>query len=125
MTEDVDVAALRILDDVCELDGPARMARLSEACAGDPNLFQRVESLLIGMAKNDAFLQEPTIGDATLSVTSTVAGGPGTRIGPYKLLELIGQGGMGSVFMAEQLVPVRRRVALKIIKLGMDTRQTL
>src|SRR3989442_2076614 len=51
--------------------------------------------------------------------------GPGTRIGPYKLLQLIGEGGFGSVFMADQEEPVRRRVALKIIKLGMDTRQVI
>src|SRR5262250_2064509 len=51
--------------------------------------------------------------------------GPGTRIGPYKLLQLIGEGGFGAVFMAEQEQPVRRRVALKIIKLGMDTRQVV
>src|ERR1700729_3348193 len=51
--------------------------------------------------------------------------GPGTRIGPYKLLQLIGEGGFGSVFMAEQEKPVRRRVALKIIKPGMDTGQVI
>src|SRR6185295_340574 len=51
--------------------------------------------------------------------------GPGARIGPYKLLQLIGEGGFGSVFMAEQEQPVRRTVALKIIKLGMDTRQVV
>src|ERR1700729_342008 len=51
--------------------------------------------------------------------------GPGTRIGPYKLLQLIGEGGFGSVFMAEQEKPVLRRVALKIIKLGMDTKQVI
>ena len=51
--------------------------------------------------------------------------GPGTRIGPYKLLEQIGEGGMGVVYMAEQEAPVRRRVALKIIKPGMDSRQVI
>ena len=51
--------------------------------------------------------------------------GPGTRIGPYKLLEQIGEGGMGVVYMAEQQQPVRRKVALKIIKPGMDTRQVV
>src|SRR5690349_5442188 len=49
--------------------------------------------------------------------------GPGTRIGPYKILQVIGEGGFGTVFLAEQERPVQRRVALKIIKLGMDTRQ--
>ena len=51
--------------------------------------------------------------------------GPGTVIGPYKLLEQIGEGGMGVVFMAEQQQPVRRKVALKVIKPGMDTRQVI
>src|SRR5262245_40198067 len=51
--------------------------------------------------------------------------GPGARVGPYKLLQRIGEGGFGSVFMAEQEAPVRRKVALKIIKLGMDTRQVV
>ena len=50
---------------------------------------------------------------------------PGERIGPYKLLQPIGEGGMGSVWMAEQTEPVRRRVALKVIKLGMDTKQVI
>ena len=54
-----------------------------------------------------------------------IAEGPGSRIGPYKLLQEIGQGGMGAVFMAEQDQPVRRRVALKIIKAGMDSRQVV
>src|SRR5262249_57232957 len=53
------------------------------------------------------------------------AEGPGTVIGPYKLLEAIGEGGMGTVFMAEQTLPVRRRVALKVIKPGMDTKQVI
>ena len=50
---------------------------------------------------------------------------PGERIGHFKLLQLIGEGGMGSVWMAEQEQPVRRRVALKVIKLGMDTKQVI
>ncbi len=60
-----------------------------------------------------------------LSPAAAITEGPGTRIGVYKILELIGEGGFGSVFMAEQDSPVRRRVALKIIKLGMDTRQVV
>src|SRR5262249_41265982 len=60
----------------------------------------------------------------TITVNSRpLAEGPGTVIGPYKLLEQIGEGGMGVVYMAEQTKPVRRKVALKIIKPGMDTRQ--
>jgi serine/threonine protein kinase/tetratricopeptide (TPR) repeat protein len=58
-------------------------------------------------------------------VAPTLREGPGTKIGPYRILQLIGEGGFGSVFMAEQEQPVQRRVALKIIKLGMDTRQVV
>ena len=58
-------------------------------------------------------------------ITGRFAEGPGTVIGPYKLLQQIGEGGMGLVYMAEQTEPVRRRVALKIIKPGMDTRQVI
>ena len=60
-----------------------------------------------------------------MAVACPLAEGPGTAIGPYKLLEPIGEGGMGVVFMAEQTRPVRRRVALKVIKPGMDTSQVV
>ena len=64
--------------------------------------------------------------DSTMSVIRTgIALGPGTMIGPYKLLQKIGEGGMGVVFMAEQEKPVRRKVALKVIKPGMDTGQVI
>ena len=69
--------------------------------------------------------REPLDGDGvtkTEAVAQRESEKPGETIGPYKLLERIGEGGMGEVYMAEQEQPVRRRVALKIIKLGMDTR---
>jgi serine/threonine protein kinase/tetratricopeptide (TPR) repeat protein len=68
---------------------------------------------------------EPTPTHDAPTLASPLREGPGTRIGPYKILQLIGEGGFGSVFMAEQERPVQRRVALKIIKLGMDTRQVI
>src|SRR4051812_14417611 len=68
---------------------------------------------------------EDTPGLAPLTSASALHERPGSRIGRYKLLQLIGEGGFGSVFMAEQEHPVRRRVALKIVKLGMDTRQVV
>jgi eukaryotic-like serine/threonine-protein kinase len=82
------------------------------------------------MANHDPTGSEPTIDTpSSPAAAETVAGplreGPGTRIGPYKLLQLIGEGGFGSVFMAEQEKPVSRKVALKIIKLGMDTHQVV
>ena len=66
-----------------------------------------------------------TVGEASVTDPAYLQEIPGARIGPYKLLQLIGEGGFGSVFMAEQEKPVKRRVALKIIKLGMDTAQVV
>src|SRR4051812_24268103 len=94
-----------------------RVAFLNRRCAGDAALLAEVESLLASAAQRPRFLGSPTSAEPGAPVEA-----PGTRIGPYRLLEEIGQGGFGSVYMAEQEEPVRRRVALKIIKLGMDTR---
>ena len=112
-----------------------RAAYLDEACAGDPALRRRVEELLRVGEEADAFLQEPAPraqrpdGDSaapTLAASLAVPGEKaGDRIGRYKLLQQIGEGGCGVVYMAEQEEPVRRRVALKVIKLGMDTKQVI
>jgi serine/threonine protein kinase/tetratricopeptide (TPR) repeat protein len=101
-----------------------REAFLVEACAGDAVLRGRVEALLQAHENPDSFL-EPR--DASLVVTVDEPAGerPGTVVGPYKLLEQIGEGGFGAVYMAEQTQPVRRRVALKVLKPGMDTRQVV
>ena len=81
------------------------------------------------MVNHDPTGSDPTLDTPSSAAAETVAGplreAPGRRIGPYKLLQLIGEGGFGSVFMAEQEKPVVRKVALKIIKLGMDTRQVV
>jgi len=98
----------------------ARRTFLEQACAGDPARMQRVEALLAAHSSNDDFLEQPIVRPAEV-----VDAGPGDHIGPYKLLQQIGEGGMGVVFMAEQERPVRRKVALKIIKLGMDTKQVI
>ncbi len=104
------------------LAGAERAAYLDVACAGDAALRAEVESLLEAAERRPGFLAEPTVG---LGAAGEGREALGTRIGPYKLLEEIGQGGFGSVYMAEQEAPVRRRVALKIIKLGMDTRAVI
>ena len=123
-----------------------RSAFLEQACAGDTALRHRVEALLRSHETPDSFLvrsegnpeatkdsnsdqSEDDAGAAwpekePIARNSTVEG-PGSRIGPYKLLQPIGEGGMGTVFMAEQTQPVRRTVALKLIKAGMDSRQVL
>jgi serine/threonine protein kinase/Flp pilus assembly protein TadD len=95
-----------------------RAAWLAQACAGDAELRGRVEQLLA--AHLDATNALPLLVPPQPPVESA-----GVRIGRYQLLEQIGEGGFGVVFMAEQTSPVRRRVALKIIKLGMDTRQVV
>jgi eukaryotic-like serine/threonine-protein kinase len=110
-----------IFADAVGLDGAARADFLDRACEGDAPLRAEVESLLSAAARRPAFLGSPTAGAAAPAPSEAA----GTLIGPYKLLEEIGQGGFGSVYMAEQAHPVRRRVALKIIKLGMDTRAVI
>src|SRR5262245_46498247 len=109
-----------------ELDSPeARTAYLDKTCGSDQELRRRVERLLDAQPKLGSFLNSPAAG-ATVSLDPPPRlEGPGTVIGPYKLLESIGEGGMGTVFMAEQTKPVRRKVALKIIKPGMDTRHVI
>jgi serine/threonine protein kinase/WD40 repeat protein len=100
-----------------------RAAFLDQACGDDPLLRQRVEELLANHFEQDNFMHEPAIDVAAASKPMTpLSESPGSRIGRYKLLQAIGEGGMGVVYMAEQEEPVRRRVALKIIKLGMDTK---
>jgi serine/threonine-protein kinase len=105
-------------------------AYLDEACAGDPDLRGRVEALLEADQRADSLLDAPGPTDppnavATAALPDPPAEALGNVIGPYKLLEPIGEGGMGIVYMAEQTKPVRRKVALKIIKPGMDTRQVI
>ena len=99
----------------------ARAAYLDEVCASDPDLRRRVERLLDAQPKVGSFLDSPAAGETVTLPPPQAMEGPGTVIGPYKLLEQIGEGGMGVVYMAEQTEPVRRKVALKIIKPGMDT----
>ena len=106
-----------------------RAAFLDEATGGDTVLRQRVEALLKAHDNQDSFLNK-VVADfgATVDLSPAeppLAERPGTVIGPYKLLQQIGEGGMGVVFMAEQTEPIQRTVALKIIKPGMDTRQVI
>ncbi|MCG3127782.1 MAG: Serine/threonine-protein kinase PknD [Phycisphaerae bacterium] len=115
-----------------------RAAYLREVCREDAELLRAVQSLLSADAAAEGETRGavgPVGGPATPEIaggsnTLTAADGttretPGTLIGRYKLLERIGEGGFGSVWMAEQREPVKRRVALKVIKLGMDTRQVV
>src|SRR4029077_7584289 len=101
-----------------------RAAFLAAACGTNVELRQRVEVLLQAQANPGSFLQVPAPGNRN---SPTIDQPPverlGTQIGPYKLLQQIGEGGMGTVYMAEQAQPVQRKVALKVIKAGMDSSQ--
>ena len=112
-----------------------RAAYLLEACAGDAGMRQRVEELLQAGEQAEDFLQQPASGaqrpEGASAACKSALNLPlpgekaGDRIGRYKLLQQIGEGGCGLVYMAEQEEPVRRRVALKVIKLGMDTKSVI
>ena len=123
------------------LPAAERGAYVAAACAGHAAVRAAIEQLLAAVENAGGFLASqgparaeesaasagsapaPTAGFTT--ATGRITERPGVVIGPYKLLQLIGEGGFGTVFLAEQTAPVRRRVALKIIKLGMDTRQVV
>src|SRR5260221_1596572 len=119
-----------------ELPAAQRAAHLAEACADDPALRLRLEALLRVHEEAITFLVRTERGaqaspmgagipGATVRLAGSAAEKAGDRIGRYKLLQQIGEGGCGVVYMAEQNGPVRRRVALKVIKLGMDTKQVI
>jgi len=110
-----------------ELTSSERRAEyLQSACRGNEELRRRIEALLRRHDESRGVLDAPPRGLAETIVTApAVSEGSGSQVGPYKLLQLLGEGGMGSVYMAEQREPVKRRVALKIIKAGMDTRQVI
>ncbi len=122
--EEVFLAAVEKPDPV------QRAMYLDAACSGDEDLRRRVETLLAAQPQVGQFLESPVDLEPTgvyldreskLESTATI----GERVGPYKLLERIGEGGMGEVWVADQLEPIKRRVALKLIKPGMDSRSVL
>jgi WD40 repeat protein/serine/threonine protein kinase len=111
----------RLFDEALDQpSGPERDAWLAGACRGDEALQQRLEILLRVADGEPDFL--PSSQPAGVTPTSEYSG---QRIGRYKLLQEIGEGGFGTVWMAEQVEPVMRRVAIKIIKLGMDTKEVI
>src|SRR4051812_22097345 len=116
---EVFAAALQLLP-------PERADYLKATCAGDAELRERVERLLEAHDRAGNFLEQPPVNDrGETRPEASVGEKSGDRIGRYKILQQIGEGGCGVVFMAEQEDPVRRRVAVKIIKPGMDTRSVM
>jgi WD40 repeat protein/serine/threonine protein kinase/tetratricopeptide (TPR) repeat protein len=102
-----------------------RAKYLNVVCGEDADLRRRVERLLDAHPKVDEFMESPAVDVAATVAQPEIAERPGTIIGRYKLLQQIGEGGFGVVFMAEQQEPVIRRVALKVIKPGMDTKEVV
>jgi serine/threonine protein kinase/tetratricopeptide (TPR) repeat protein len=126
MNPDPNQAKALFLEAVEKHAPEAWPAFLDQACAGQPELRQRVEVLLAAHQEAGTAAHQAAEGAASAPSEGTEsAAGPGTVIGPYKLVQEIGEGGMGTVWMAQQTEPVKRLVALKLIKPGMDSRQVI
>jgi serine/threonine protein kinase len=105
-------------------DPQVRAAFLDQARLGDPAIRERIERLLAQHRHAGAFLESPAA-PAGETIDETISERPGTVIGPYEILEQVGEGGMGNVWMAQQQEPVKRLVALKLIKTGMDSKHVI
>ena len=117
---------IEIFTEAVQLPREERSAFLNQACAGDDDLRQRIGALLASNERAGNFLEQPPTVSISKGRANFAAGEkPGDRIGSYKLLQEIGEGGCGVVFVAEQEEPIRRRVALKVIKPGMDTKSVI
>jgi WD40 repeat protein/serine/threonine protein kinase len=120
LDEEAIFHAARAIADLYE-----RQAFLQTACGDDTELLRRVQALLAVYDRPQKWLQTAAINLLETCVTSPAPLKTPPQIGPYQLLEKIGEGGMGVVYAAEQVEPIRRQVALKIIRPGMDSRQVL
>jgi serine/threonine protein kinase/WD40 repeat protein len=125
--EDASPEMLSIFAGAIERPSPKeRAVFLDTACGANVELRRQIEALLRAHDEAGVFLQDcPPTSDFVPTIGGPVTERPGTVIGPYKLLEPIGEGGFGIVFMAEQARPIRRKVALKVLKPGMDTKQVI
>ena len=119
----------QVFQEALERPGSERVSFVDAACEGDSEARDRVVALLGAYDDADGFLASPTLPPEAVRGAGVGVNGSGgfvgTRIGPYKLLQVIGEGGFGVVYMAEQEEPIRRRVALKLVKLGMDTKEVI
>lgn len=129
MSEDFEQVRELFLKAVSLNSDEARECYLSKACGGDSALRSKVDHLLRNDPELGSFLDGPVVdvgkGEQTTADSISHTEKEGDRIGRYKLLQKVGEGGMGVVYMAEQTEPVTRKVALKIIKLGMDTKRVV
>ncbi len=115
-----------IFNEALEIEDKAKRTKyLNQACRGNEKLRKEVESLLDAHEQAGDFLKTPAIDPNVTIENSPIHEGPGSKIGHYEILELIGEGGMGLVYLAQQKEPVRRKVVLKIVKPGMDSRQVI
>src|SRR5215218_9389704 len=103
----------------------ARAEYLRQACGTDSGLRERVQVLLHAYEEQASFLESPPAVGVPPTIDQPASESPGTVIGPYKLIEQIGEGGMGTVWMGQQTEPVKRLVAVKLIKAGMDSKQVI
>ena len=124
MSGTVNVPIDAILIEVLRRPAAEWPAYLDLICRDDAALRAELEDLLDAQQEASGFLERPAI-EVDATIGARLSEGAGTVIDRYKVLQLIGEGGFGAVYMAEQKVPVKRKVALKIIKLGMDTRQVI
>jgi eukaryotic-like serine/threonine-protein kinase len=128
MDDDMNQAPSRaraIFRAALDLPREQRAGYLDHTCAGDAPLRQRIEGLLRAHDEAGAFMDNPPLAPILNKSVVTPMDQSGERIGRYKLLQQIGEGGCGVVYMAEQEKPVHRKVALKVIKLGMDTKNVI
>ena len=114
---------MEVFSAALDLNHADRATFLDRKCKGNPDLRREVQELLDADANAGSFLQHPAFLTQTTDYSADDLAG--TVIGPYRLLDVIGEGGMGEVWLAEQREPVRRRVALKLIKAGMNTREVV
>ena len=120
------MTVVEIFDAALDVPEAERDSFLQRVCAGDDTLLRKVKALLKAHQRTNHFLDRPATHERPENgAFPTIGERPGEQIGRYKLLQQIGEGGWGVVFMAEQEEPVRRRVALKIVKPGMDTKSVV
>jgi hypothetical protein len=117
---------IKVFTEAVQLPIERRVAFLDRVCAEDPELCRKIEALLKSNDRAGSLLEQPPAATISEVRSKLVAGEkPGDHVSHYKLLQQIGEGCCGVVFMAELEEPVRRRVALKIIKPGMDTKSVI